>query len=60
MIKSIVRRVRNYLSSKKTRLKHPGFIDGDWIDDFGIYHPPRNWHKITKHCGGRNNNNNRL
>lgn len=30
---------------------------GDWIDDFGIYHQPRNWTKMTKHCGGWNNNN---
>lgn len=66
MNKSVYRKFIQHMTQiKNHRLKftvnpfRPKIIKGDWIDEFGKYHPPRNWHKMTKHCSGWNNNNGR-
>ncbi len=54
-----LRYFRDMKQTPPTYKRRDLFRKGDWIDDFGIYHLPRNHKKWRKHLGGWNNNNGR-
>lgn len=54
----VQRFIKNFKGILPTTPPLKGYVYG-WVDEFGIFHPKRNYSKMTKHCGGWNNNNGR-